>query len=92
MHFKSNAQRRAVMSQMNGDRKAETMMTIKQRWAKRNEQKFKEGTINRDKYIEENKRINGGEYDEFVEHEADFIVKNDIQLPPLPNGDKNNDK
>jgi len=83
MHFKSNAQRRAVFSQMNGQKKAETMQTIKARWNKRNEIKYKQGVIDRDKYIDENKKLNSGDYDPYIEDQAEFVLKHNIQLNPV---------
>jgi len=81
--FKSNAQRRAVFSQMNGQKKAETMQTIKARWEKRNKIKYERGEIPKDKYIEENKRLNDGTYTEFIESQAEFVIKNKVQLNPV---------
>ena len=83
MHFKSNAQRRAVFSQMNGQKKAETMQTIKARWNKRNKIKYERGEIDRDKYIEENKRLNDGTYDDYINDESEFIINHNIQIPPI---------
>lgn len=81
MKFKSQAQRRAVMGGFH-QKKADTMMTIKARWNKRNEEKLKRGEISKEKYNDEHKKLNDGTYDEYVENEAEFIVKHDIQLQP----------
>jgi hypothetical protein len=85
--FASNKQRRYVMAQGFGDKKAETMATIKRRWTTRNDIRLKEGRITPEDHQEEERRIKGGEYDSYIADESEFIVKNDIQLPPLPDGD-----
>ena len=86
--FKNNAQRRAVMMHYNSAEKVNKMQQIRDRWSKRNEEKFKRGEVHESVYKEEDKNIKGGEYDEYIEKEADFLIKNKIQVPPLNNGEK----
>ena len=80
MFFKSNRQRQAVMCQYTPQQKASKMSELKDRWNKRNNERYKRGEIDREKYLREQRALNDGSYDDFLIKESEFALEHDIDI------------